>query len=119
MVVTDVSGQGDPLKEEVIAAVARVAARVEGIESVLAQIEDLDDSVADKRVSCSIAADMGTVVVDGNGQLVGVRLNSDAFGSGDIARLGVRLVAAINAARDQVGRSRGERIDELARNMWQ
>jgi DNA-binding protein YbaB len=115
----NVALQEDPLKNEIISAVKKITVRVESIESALAKMEDFNGSLSRKGISCEIEAGMGTVIVDGHGQLVRVRLDADTFGTGDTPQLGARIVTAIRTAQDEAKRAQDLRIDELAREMWQ
>lgn len=108
----------DPLKDQIIDLVNSITARVQSIDAALARIEDLDESLCQQGTRCEIEAGMGSVVVDGNGRLVGVHLNADSFGTGDTSKLGARVVKAILMAQASARTARDAHIDRLAREMW-
>jgi DNA-binding protein YbaB len=109
----------DALKDEIIAMVKTTTSRVERIESALTKIEDFDESLPKKGTQCEIEAGMGSVVVDGYGQLVRVQLSPHSFDTGDVSKLGTRVVKAVLAAQESAKKAREARIDQLAGEMWQ
>lgn len=109
----------DPLKEQIIAMVKTTTTRVESVEAALTKIEAFDESLSKMGTRCEIEASMGSVVVDGNGQLVRVQLNADSFDTGDVSKLGTRVVKAISTARERAQAAQEAHIDRLAAEMWQ
>jgi DNA-binding protein YbaB len=109
----------DPLRDQIIAMVKTTTARVESIEAALTKIEEFDESLPKKGTRCELEAGMGSVVVDGNGQLVRVQLNADSFDTGDVSKLGARVVKAISTAQERARAAQEAHIDRLAAEMWQ
>lgn len=55
---------------------------------------------------------LGSVVVDGNGDLIRIHLDNERVPLSDISQLGERIVSAVNAAEDRVRKVRVQRVKQ-------
>jgi DNA-binding protein YbaB len=97
-------------------------ATAEAVDEFAVRARDFNASLARRIITREIEPGLGIVAVTGSGDLVDVRFNVDGIRTADPARLGERLLRAMNIAEEKIRgiRERGlENISKTTIGEWE
>ena len=77
------------------------------------KMEQLQDELLEKRVEGSAGGGMVTVVVNGKGEMVDVKIDPEAVDPGDVEILEDLIVAAVNQAREKAQQLAQEEMHKI------
>ncbi len=82
------------------------------VQQMQADMKQLQDELAEKRVEASSGGGMVTAEVNGRGDLLGIKIDPEVLDPGDLEMLEDLIKAAVNAA---VAKSQQQMKDEMAK----
>lgn len=101
-----------------LAQAREMSRRLAELEDALADYAagaEKDASSPEERITCEIEPGLGVVEVDGNGELIDIRLDARLVGASNPAVLGERVLAALHRAEAEARSTTRERMRLLAR----
>jgi DNA-binding YbaB/EbfC family protein len=91
-----------------------MASLMKQAQKVQAEIAQIQQEMGEKRVEATAGGGMVTVVANGRGELVSVKIDPEVVKSGDVEMLEDLVVAAVNEARRRSDEAMKEAMSRVA-----
>ncbi|WP_425547382.1 YbaB/EbfC family nucleoid-associated protein [Actinomadura vinacea] len=109
--------QRDLAADRIMRLERQMRVTADAVDEFATRVRHLDSSLAKKGVVQGIEPGLGAVIVDGNGELQDVKFNVDDVRTTDPARLGDRVLCAINEAKDKIQLIREHGLRDISKSV--
>jgi DNA-binding protein YbaB len=107
----------DDAVDQIMRAERRMQVTVDAVDEFAIRAREFGAALARKELTEEITPGLGIVVVMGSGELKDVQLNADSVRTSDPARLGQRILDALNRAETKVRLIRERGLHEISQSI--
>lgn len=104
-------------RDELVNLIERTRARVEAAEAAMTEADDFKEDIRRRVWEQEIHPSLGVVKIDCDGYLRDVQLDASAVRQSDTAKLGSRILTAIQEAEARAAVERKEGLEKIFRHV--